>query len=573
MANYIILDSTLMGLADAVREKTGKSESLTPLQMKDEILAMQYYGGNLGALPVLDTQFPKDIIDTFLTESTNATFTVKIAEHGNPASYSYQWYIDSNPVEGATNSTYTFLNITDTCSHTIYCTVTNKMGTITTRTAQLNMTKVALPVLNASYPQDSNITVINNEIKSATFKVQISTNGLPNEYQYQWYVNGAAVSGATSNTYIKNNLSETATYSIYCKVTNLAGTVQSRTATLKVSKYVSPILNSSYPKDITTIASASGTASFSIAIEEHGKPTDYTYQWYVNNKAVSGAINANYTMQTTAAQIGTYTVYCNITNKAGTISSRAATLNVLTYMPNDYFTYSTTSRTIIDDGNYNWRIKLTGSGTATFTKDAVVDVFLVGAGGAGGAGADGGGGGGGGGGYATTIKALTVKAGTYNIVVGSCTGGAGGNTTAFNITANGGSVGEPDFGKGGKGGSGGGAGGYNWESGGKGGANGSNGTTNHGSRSGGAGDGKTKYEFGASSGTLYCGGGGGGAGSNSSGGAGGSGGGGAGGAKWTVGTAGTANTGGGGGGGGHHDSSYVRGGNGGSGIVIIRNAR
>lgn len=65
--------------------------------------------------------------------------------------------------------------------------------------------------------------------------------------------------------------------------------------------YKLPILNASYPKDVTAIASANGTASFSIAIEEHGKPTDYTYQWYVNGKAVSGAINANYTMKTTAA--------------------------------------------------------------------------------------------------------------------------------------------------------------------------------------------------------------------------------------------------------------------------------
>ena len=176
MASYIILDSTLTGIADAVREKTGKSESLTPPEMEAEILAMQYYGGSLGALPILDTQYPKDIVDTFSTESINATFTAVIAEHGNPASYSYQWYIDSSPVEGATNSTYTFLNITDTCSHTIYCTVTNKMGTVTTRTAQLNMTKLALPVLNANYPEDSNITVINNEIKSATFKVEISKN-------------------------------------------------------------------------------------------------------------------------------------------------------------------------------------------------------------------------------------------------------------------------------------------------------------------------------------------------------------------------------------------------------------
>lgn len=55
-------------------------------------------------------------------------------------------------------------------------------------------------------------------------------------YTYQWYKNGSAVSGATSSSY---SFTPTAigTTTIYCKVTNSAGTVQSRTATISCTKY------------------------------------------------------------------------------------------------------------------------------------------------------------------------------------------------------------------------------------------------------------------------------------------------------------------------------------------------
>ena len=44
-----------------------------------------------------------------------------------------------------------------------------------------------LPVLNASYP--ANVT--NWQGEQATFKVEIATPGVPAEYTYQWYRDGA----------------------------------------------------------------------------------------------------------------------------------------------------------------------------------------------------------------------------------------------------------------------------------------------------------------------------------------------------------------------------------------------
>ena len=144
----------------------------------------------------------------------------------------------------------------------------------------VNTNSRKIMTLNPSYPQDVTKTVIKGNTVSATFSVQIAEAGVPAKYTYQWYVNGTAVSGATSSTYTRTGLSATATYTVYCEVTNAAGTVRSREATLKVTQYYTPVLNTSYPANVTG-ATVGSSATFKVAIATAGVPESYTYQWYV----------------------------------------------------------------------------------------------------------------------------------------------------------------------------------------------------------------------------------------------------------------------------------------------------
>ena len=244
------------------------------------------------------------------------------------------------------------------------------------------------------------------------------------------------------------------------------------------------------------------------------------------------------------------------------------------------FTYTGTCE-ILDDSSVlagAWRIKFKSSGTLSFSKAAKIDVFLVGGGGGGENGSASFGGNGGGGGYTVTAKNNIIDANTtYSIVIGgggAYNGGQAPSSSAFGYVAKGGY-------SNGTGGSGGGKGGYN--SGGQAGA--SYGAS---SSSGLSGQGKTTCEFeegttsGCTRGTAFAyasGGGGGG----TSGGAGGLYAGSGGrqtGDTCTTGYAGTANTGSGGGGGGAGEYTNVNiyytnnhGSPGGSGVVVIRNAR
>ncbi|MBE6969283.1 MAG: hypothetical protein E7442_04065 [Ruminococcaceae bacterium] len=216
-------------------------------------------------------------------------------------------------------------------------------------------------ILNAAYPQNVTKTVIKGSSTSATFSVQIAEAGNPAEYTYQWYKDGTAVSGASSSSYTITGLTSTATHTVYCEVTNKGGTVQSRIATLKVTQQYTPVLNSSYPANITG-AEVGSSATFKVTIATAGVPDSYTYQWYVNGSAVSGATNASYTRSNLAK--GSYTVYCKVTNAAGTVQSRTATLTVTKkylYKNGDKCSGVTGGWTMVKDSN----------GTGAFNSDHI----------------------------------------------------------------------------------------------------------------------------------------------------------------------------------------------------------
>lgn len=179
-----------------------------------------------------------------------------------------------------------------------------------------------LPTLNPDYPLDQTVTFIQGNTVSAVFEARIAKDGRPTQYSYQWYLDGEAVSGATDSSFQFNGISSSGNHALYCVITNAAGSVQTRTATLTADMYYTPVLNTSYPSDATVEVGKSAT--FSVSIATAGNPASYTYQWYKNGSAVSGATSSSYTY--TPTEIGSTTVYCIVTNAAGNVQSRTATL-------------------------------------------------------------------------------------------------------------------------------------------------------------------------------------------------------------------------------------------------------
>ena len=164
------------------------------------------------------------------------------------------------------------------------------------------------PTLDSGYPHDA--TVVPG--KSVTMQVKVTDAGYPSSLSYQWYKNGSAVQGATGSTLTITPSEASAQY--HCVVTNATGSVASRTAT--IVRYSLPVLNEEYPANASINPGASATLRVQIVTE--GNPASYTYQWYKNGTAISGATSVSITTNET----GLY--HCVVTSTAGSVTSRVA---------------------------------------------------------------------------------------------------------------------------------------------------------------------------------------------------------------------------------------------------------
>ncbi|MRW93801.1 DUF3500 domain-containing protein [Duganella sp. FT80W] len=125
---------------------------------------------------------------------------------------------------------------------------------------------------------------------------------------YQWYVGGAAITGATGANYVAT---EAGTY--YVVVTASDGSVTSANAVITVAT-TPVILTQPYGATILT-----GTSQ-TLAVEADG--LEMAYQWYKDGTAVDGATRPTYA----ASAAGSYTV--SVTNSAGSVTSNAADIVV-----------------------------------------------------------------------------------------------------------------------------------------------------------------------------------------------------------------------------------------------------
>ncbi len=215
---------------------------------------------------------------------------------GGTLPYSYQWYLDGTPVLGATDPTWTFIP-NATGSYTVYLNVTDSVGV----TAQSNLATVWVnPTLVVSISPTS---VVMDVGQSQLFSSSVSGGTSP--YSYQWYLNGAPVSGATSSEWTFTPASS-GSYEVYVNVTdNIGVTAISNVASVTVNPELSVSIS-----PISVAMNLGGSKMFTSSVSNGTPP--YTYQWYLDNAPVSGANASTWAFTPTAT--GSYTVYLNVTD-------------------------------------------------------------------------------------------------------------------------------------------------------------------------------------------------------------------------------------------------------------------
>jgi hypothetical protein len=283
-----------------------------------------------------------------LNVSQSQTFTSSVS--GGTSPFTYQWYLDGSAVSGATGTSYTYSS-TSFGSYTVYLNVTDSASTPVT--AQSNSASVK--VTSAFSVTISPTSVTLDVGQSQTFSSTVSGGTSP--YRYQWYMNGSVISGATSSSYTFTPASR-GHYSFYLNVTDNAGLwVKSNVAYITVNNAFSVTIS---PSSVTIDVSQSQTFTSSIS----GGTSSYSYQWYLDGSAVSGATSSSWTYSPSSS--GLHAVYVKVIDNASTPVTAQSNTASVTVNSAPSITISPISATM-DVGQSQQFVSSVSGGTTPYT--------------------------------------------------------------------------------------------------------------------------------------------------------------------------------------------------------------
>jgi hypothetical protein len=167
-------------------------------------------------------------------QSQNFTSTVS----GGAYPYSYRWYLNDTAVSGATDSSWMF-TASSAGSFTIYVNVTDGVGV----RAKSNVASIVVNTVPSVSISPSSVTLDIGQSRPFTSSV----SGGASPYSYQWYVNGAPVSGATNPSWTFTPVS-VGSYAVYLNVADSSGTaILSKSAFVAVAPSQVPVGGYSIP--------------------------------------------------------------------------------------------------------------------------------------------------------------------------------------------------------------------------------------------------------------------------------------------------------------------------------------
>jgi hypothetical protein len=201
-------------------------------------------------------------------------------------------------------------------AHQIRVLATDQYGlSVTSAPVAVTVVSAAVAPQIVREPED----VVAQAGKPAVFEVQATGTTL----SYQWHRDGATVPGATGyRLELPSTTGADDGAAFYIVVSNTAGTVASRTATLTVD-LVQPVIVTG-PQDATVALGQ--TATFSVSASGS---TPLFYQWNRNGTIIPSATDAVYRTPPAAETDHGVKYQVTVTNAAGSAQSALASLNVL----------------------------------------------------------------------------------------------------------------------------------------------------------------------------------------------------------------------------------------------------
>jgi uncharacterized protein YjdB len=242
---------------------------------------------------------------TFCFGDSVTMTTVDSATYG----YSYQWYNAVGAIPGANTHSYTA-----TTTGGYYITVTNSYG-CSTSSVTTNVVANALP--------DVTITAATSTLFCAGGSVTLNAVAVAG-YTYQWYLDGSAIPGATTSSYLA-----TVSGNYRVQITNPVTGCSDETHT-------DMVVTALAAAEVVPITSASycwGSSAL-LATNVTGAVGTVTYVWMLNGVVIPGAVSGTYD----ATVPGDYSVQITI---VGACTMTSISLTVTEFpLPNPIVSYS-----------------------------------------------------------------------------------------------------------------------------------------------------------------------------------------------------------------------------------------
>lgn len=260
------------------------------------------------AVPPSITQPPQSAT---VCAGQSATYSVTAT---GSAPLSYQWYKNGSPIGDATAASYTTPATTANDNNSTFSVVVTNAADNTPPSAA-TLTVNVRPNIDTQ-PQSATVKAG----ASATFSVTATGSGV---LSYQWKKNGSPV-GSNSNIYTTQPVTANDNQSTYSvDVSNSCGPTPSVNATLTVEESPSlPVIPSTDPQDQTV--NAGQRATFTVS----ATGTNLRYQWKKGIDDIPGATGPAYTTPVTTPADNGSRFWVVVSNDAGSVSSRKATLMV-----------------------------------------------------------------------------------------------------------------------------------------------------------------------------------------------------------------------------------------------------
>jgi hypothetical protein len=211
------------------------------------------------------------------------TFTATVT--GGTYPFSYQWYLNGVSVLDATSSSWNFTP-SAAGSNTVYVMVTDNASTPVK--AQSNTANATVnPALSVAISSP-----IATTDAGLTASLSASANGGTEPIRIQWYLNGIAVTGATSLAFMYVPTSS-GTFNIYVVATDgVDFNATSLSSEIKVNNRTL-ITNFNVPPLSSSMLYSNNEVNASVLISGGSSP--YTYEWYLNGVNVGNTTSPNYT--------------------------------------------------------------------------------------------------------------------------------------------------------------------------------------------------------------------------------------------------------------------------------------